>query len=238
MLHKETEQSHISNAMSSKKSDKPKAAEPIHFPSKEFSSKARIPSMSAYKKLYKESIEKPDKFWAREAKELDWRKKWDKVLDWKAPFAKWFTGGKLNVCENCVDRHAKGARANKSIITHAAENKRQSIASISPRHRHKHGINRRAITACAIARLMADDDIVAVPVAHQMGAPRCEVDMIVFYALAGFSNLHSSLCKTSELPRKKGHECCGQMLRDKDRTVERVIQIPQYVLDCGNAARR
>jgi acetyl-CoA synthetase len=135
VLHKETDQSHISNAMSSKKSDKPKAAEPIHFPSKEFSSKARIPSMSAYKKLYKESIEKPDKFWAREAKELDWRKKWDKVLDWKAPFAKWFTGGKLNVCENCVDRHAKGARANKAAIIWEGEPGDKRVITYAQLHR-------------------------------------------------------------------------------------------------------
>jgi len=91
-------------------------ADAVHKPSKEFSSKARIPSMSVYKKLYKESIEKPEKFWAREAKELTWQKPWSKVLDWKAPFAKWFDGGKLNVCENCVDRHALGARKNKAAI--------------------------------------------------------------------------------------------------------------------------
>jgi acetyl-CoA synthetase len=88
----------------------------IHKPSKEFSSKARITSMAAYKKLYKESIDKPEKFWAKEAKELVWQKPWSKVLDWKAPFAKWFDGGKLNVCENCVDRHAVGARKNKAAI--------------------------------------------------------------------------------------------------------------------------
>jgi len=91
-------------------------ADAVHKPSKEFSSKARIPSMSAYRKLYKESIEKPEKFWAREAKELTWQKPWSKVLDWRAPFAKWFDGGKLNVCENCVDRHALGARKNKAAI--------------------------------------------------------------------------------------------------------------------------
>ncbi len=85
-------------------------------PSKEFSAKARIPSMAAYKRLYKESIEKPAVFWAREAKELVWQKPWSKVLDWKAPNAKWFDGGKLNVCENCVDRHATGARRNKAAI--------------------------------------------------------------------------------------------------------------------------
>ncbi|MGA0854222.1 MAG: AMP-binding protein, partial [Luteolibacter sp.] len=121
--------------MSSKKSAKPKAKEPIHLPSKEFSSKARIPSMAAYKKLYKESIDQPAKFWAREAKELDWRKKWDKVLDWKPPFAKWFTGGKLNVCENCVDRHAKGPRANKAAIIWEGEPGDKRVITYAQLHR-------------------------------------------------------------------------------------------------------
>jgi acetyl-CoA synthetase len=102
--------------MSAKKSTTNHDGDAVHKPSKEFSAKARIPSLAAYKKLYKESIDKPEKFWAREAKELNWQKKWDKVLDWKAPHAKWFVGGKLNVCENCVDRHATGPRKNKAAI--------------------------------------------------------------------------------------------------------------------------
>lgn len=85
-------------------------------PSKDFAKKARIKSMSQYKRMHKESIEKPHLFWAREAKELSWQKKWTKVLDWKAPYAKWFVGGKLNVCENCVDRHLHEGRANKAAI--------------------------------------------------------------------------------------------------------------------------
>ena len=99
-------------------SKKPKKAieEPAIKPSKEFSAKARIPSLKEYKRLYKESIDKPATFWAREAKELLWRKPWKKVLNWKAPFAEWFVGGKLNVCENCVDRHAEGPRKNKAAI--------------------------------------------------------------------------------------------------------------------------
>ncbi len=91
-------------------------ADTIHKPSKEFAKHARIPSMAAYKKLYQESIDKPEKFWAREARELVWHKPWQKVLSWKAPNAKWFEGGKLNVCENCVDRHAAGPRRNKVAI--------------------------------------------------------------------------------------------------------------------------
>lgn len=103
----------------SKKSKKPATGhekDQVIKPAKEFSKKARISSMSQYKKLYKKSIEKPGVFWAKEAKELSWRKKWRKSLDWKAPFAEWFVGGKLNVCENCVDRHAEGPRKNKVAI--------------------------------------------------------------------------------------------------------------------------
>ena len=72
--------------------------------------------MAQYRRMHQESIEKPHIFWAREAKELSWQKKWTKVLDWKAPYAKWFVGGKLNVCENCVDRHLHEGRANKAAI--------------------------------------------------------------------------------------------------------------------------
>ena len=93
------------------------ASEELEFkPAQKFSKKARISSLAQYKRLHRESIEKPATFWAREAKELLWQKKWSKVLDWKAPNAKWFVGGKINVCENCVDRHLTNGRANKAAI--------------------------------------------------------------------------------------------------------------------------
>jgi acetyl-CoA synthetase len=47
-------------------------------------------------------------FWARQALALDWHREWDEILDWQLPFAKWFVGGKLNVSENCLDRHVQG----------------------------------------------------------------------------------------------------------------------------------
>lgn len=90
-------------------------------PSKEFSKKARVSSMAQYKRMYKESIEKPSTFWAREAKELQWTKKWTKVLDWKAPYAKWFVGGKTNICVNCVDRHVEEGRGTKAAIVWEGE---------------------------------------------------------------------------------------------------------------------
>jgi acetyl-CoA synthetase len=85
-------------------------------PSREFSKKARIGSMEQYRKLWKESIDKPEKFFGREAAELKWQAKWKKVLEWKEPYAKWFVGGKINVAENCLDRHLGTARQNKAAI--------------------------------------------------------------------------------------------------------------------------
>jgi len=55
-------------------------------------------------------------FWAEEALHLDWFKRWDEVLDWNPPWAKWFSGGRLNAAHNCVDRHAASLRRNKVAI--------------------------------------------------------------------------------------------------------------------------
>ena len=81
-------------------------------PSEEFRSQANI----ADPKVYEEALKDPEGFWAKFAEELDWYQKWDKVLDWDPPHAKWFVGGKLNVSYNCVDRHLKTARRNKAAI--------------------------------------------------------------------------------------------------------------------------
>ena len=91
-------------------------------PPAEFSKKARIKSLEEYKKLYQESIDDPESFWAREAEELTWQKPWDQVLDWsKAPFAKWFVGAKVNISENCLDRHLDGPRKDKVAILFEGE---------------------------------------------------------------------------------------------------------------------
>src|SRR6266581_1995224 len=70
-------------------------------PPKEFVKRANVNRAS----IYAQAAKNPVKFWEGFAKELDWFKPWKKVLDWKAPYAKWFVGGKLNVSYNCLDRH-------------------------------------------------------------------------------------------------------------------------------------
>ncbi|MCX6943568.1 MAG: AMP-binding protein, partial [Opitutales bacterium] len=91
-------------------------------PSAEFKAQANFGSEAAYKKLYAESVNSPEKFWGRQATEqLVWRKPFTKVLDWKLPHAKWFVGGKLNVSENCLDRHLGTYRENKAALIFEGE---------------------------------------------------------------------------------------------------------------------
>ncbi len=99
-------------------------------PSAEFSDKAHIGSIEEYEKLYKRSIDDPDGFWAEMAEEnLTWFKKWKKVTDsdFNKPQIKWFTGGKLNVSYNCLDRHLKTHRKNKAALIWEGENGENKI---------------------------------------------------------------------------------------------------------------
>ena len=85
-------------------------------PPKEFASAAHIKSFEEYEKLYADAAADPEGFWAKQAEELHWFKKWYTVLEWNEPFAKWFVGGKLNIAYNCLDRHLETSRRNKAAI--------------------------------------------------------------------------------------------------------------------------
>ena len=65
---------------------------------------AYISSIQQYRQMYRRSIDDPEGFWGDVAGELDWSRKWDRVLEWSPPDAKWFIGGTTNLCHNCVDR--------------------------------------------------------------------------------------------------------------------------------------
>ena len=81
-------------------------------PSPEFIAQANMADAS----IYDEATKDPVAFWERWAHELDWFQPWTKTLEWRLPDAKWFIGGKLNACYNCVDRQAAGPRADKVAI--------------------------------------------------------------------------------------------------------------------------
>ncbi|HEU5291312.1 MAG TPA: acetate--CoA ligase [Cyclobacteriaceae bacterium] len=77
----------------------------------------RISTEQDYQQVYKKSVENPEAFWAEVAQDFVWRKKWNKVLEWdfNKPDVKWFIGGKLNITENCLDRHLT-TRANQTAL--------------------------------------------------------------------------------------------------------------------------
>ena len=86
-------------------------------PPAELASKAVIGSMEEYRQLYERAAADPCAFWGELAeKELHWFQKWDKVLDWQPPFAKWFINGKINISYNCLDRHLTTWRKNKAAL--------------------------------------------------------------------------------------------------------------------------
>jgi acetyl-CoA synthetase len=86
-------------------------------PSPEFSSRAHVPSLDAYRDLCRQAEEHPEEFFSALAeKELTWFKPWDHPFEWNPPFVKWFVGGTLNASYNCVDRHVEAGDGSKIAL--------------------------------------------------------------------------------------------------------------------------
>ncbi|RLF91120.1 acetate--CoA ligase [Thermococci archaeon] len=85
----------------------------IYEPPKEIVEKAYVKN---YDEVYQAAIKDPEKFWEEAANELEWFKKWNKVLEWDYPKAKWFLGAKVNIVHNALDRHMNTWRRNKVAL--------------------------------------------------------------------------------------------------------------------------
>src|SRR5207247_2763979 len=86
-----------------------------------FQKVAHLKSLEDYRTIHRRSVEDPESFWAEQAGVLRWSRKWERVREWKAPNAKWFVGGKLNLADNCLDRHVETWRKNKAAIVWEGE---------------------------------------------------------------------------------------------------------------------
>ncbi len=84
----------------------------LYYPTKQFKEKALINRQS----IYKEAQKDPIKFWQKLAQEIHWRKKWNKVFSHKPPHFSWFSGGKLNITESCLDNNLKEKRNKVALI--------------------------------------------------------------------------------------------------------------------------
>lgn len=105
----------------------------IYHPSQSIIDEAHIKN---YEEIYKRSIEDKEGFWAEQAEQLEWYKKWDRVLDAdKVPFYKWFVGGKLNIIHNALDRHMETWRKNKLALIWVGEPGDERIFSYYALHR-------------------------------------------------------------------------------------------------------
>ena len=112
----------------------------------------QIKSQEQYEKAYRESVDRPEEFWASVAENFQWRKKWDKVLEWnfKEPTIKWFQGGKLNITENCIDRHLKTLGEKPAIIWEPNDpNERTRIVTYNRLHKR----------VCQVAQMLKNNGV-------------------------------------------------------------------------------
>ena len=112
----------------------------------------KISSQAEYQQAYKESIEQPEKFWAAVADDFVWRKKWDSILEWdfNRPEVKWFVGGKLNITENCIDRHLAD-RANQTAIIWESNEPNDKSLHITYQQLHDH--------VCQVANMLKNHGV-------------------------------------------------------------------------------
>ena len=109
--------------------------ERVFHPPEIFRGRARINSLEELERLCTEAHDAPEAFWARMAEEeLHWFKRWDKVLEWEPPHARWFVGGRINIAYNCLDRHLETWRRNKAAIIWEGEPGEQRTLTYNQLH--------------------------------------------------------------------------------------------------------
>ena len=98
----------------------------------------KIESLEEYYQNYQESIDNPESFWGHKASSFQWMSKWTKVLNWEfdTPKVEWFVGGKLNITENCLDRHLE-TRPNQVAILWEPNDPKEKVIKITYKELHK-----------------------------------------------------------------------------------------------------
>jgi len=112
----------------------------------------QIKSFEEYKSAYKKSEESPESFWGEIAENFQWRKKWSKVLEWNftEPNIKWFLDGKLNITENCIDRHLK-TMGEKPAIIWEPNNPDERVRVVTYNRLHKR--------VCQVAQMLKNNGV-------------------------------------------------------------------------------
>ncbi|WP_299886142.1 acetate--CoA ligase [uncultured Lacinutrix sp.] len=115
-------------------------------------SQIQINSFQDYQEAYQKSIENPSLFWGEIAEHFEWNKKWDNVLeyDWQKPETKWFVGGKLNITENCLDRHL-ATKGDQTAIIWEPNDPKEATQHVSYKELHSR--------VCAFANVLKNNNV-------------------------------------------------------------------------------
>jgi acetyl-CoA synthetase len=147
-------------------------------PSAEFRKAARIGSREEYDRLYRESLDEPERFWKRELGELVFRSPWTKLLDWQPPHARWFEGATLNITESCLDRHLSSPTRNRTAIIWEGESGRMRTLTYAELHQRVctfaaalRGLGVRKGDRVAIYMGMVPEVIIGMLACARIGAP-------------------------------------------------------------------
>ncbi|HEX7363857.1 MAG TPA: acetate--CoA ligase [Dehalococcoidia bacterium] len=215
-------------------------------PPKEFSEKAYIKSMDEYKKIYEASIKDPAKFWGEAAEQLDWYKKWNKVLveDFKEAKHEWFVGGKLNVSYNCLDRHLNTFRKNKAALIWEGDIGDSKVMTYQQLYREvckfanvlkKHGVKKGDRVSIYLPM------IVELPIAMLACARIGAIHNVVFGGFSADALKDRMLdCESTVLICVDGYYRSGKIIRSKDNADAALESCPKVkdviVVKRANAA--
>ena len=200
---------------------------------KELAEQAFIKSLDEYKNIYKRSIEDPERFWAEMAEQLDWYKKWDKVLvaDFKNAKHEWFVGGKLNVSYNCLDRHLKTWRKNKAALVWEGDIGDSRTLTYQEVHHHvckfanvlkKHGVKKG--DRVTIYLPMVPELPIAMLACARIGA----IHSVVFGGFSADSLRDRILgCESTVLICADGYYRGGRVIRSKDNADQALESCPK-----------
>lgn len=135
-------------------------------PSPAFAAHANVKSLQSYRELYDEAARNPEQFWSELARtELSWFQPFSKGLEWNPPAAKWFSGGTLNACYNCVDRHLENGRRNKPALIWEGEPGDARVITYEELHRL---VNRFANVIKALGYKPGDRAIIYMPMVPEL----------------------------------------------------------------------
>ena len=202
-------------------------------PPEKLSDRAYVRSLVEYKEIYQASINDPEGFWGEMAEQLDWYKKWDKVLveNFKEGKHEWFVGGKINVCHNCLDRHVRTWRRNKAALIWEGDIGDSRILTYQQLYREvnkfanvlkKHGVKKGDRVSIYLPM------IVELPIAMLACARIGAIHSVVFGGFSADALRDRMLdCESTVLICVDGYYRGGKIIRSKDNADEALTYCPK-----------